>query len=239
MRTEKLDRVLAACVITIAAFHTLAAAAFPVPARRPAAAVVALALLLMLVHATLYWFGGPVRERAGTLAYLLSQAALVFGVGLAGALFPAGVGLYIALTVQAVILNGTTSGTLVITLGALVLFAANAILVQDLYRGASAGLLLAVAAIVAHAIAAVLQRRPHPPVRVAAAPLPGAAGLTARELDVLRALTAGARNSEIAAGLGIAERTVKAHLASIYQKLGVESRGAAVATAQQRGLLHS
>ena len=37
--------------------------------------------------------------------------------------------------------------------------------------------------------------------------------------------------------LGIAERTVKAHLDSIYHKLGVDSRAAAVATAIERGLL--
>ena len=62
-------------------------------------------------------------------------------------------------------------------------------------------------------------------------------GLTSREMEVLRSLAGGARNNQIATQLGIAERTVKAHLASIYQKLGVESRGAAVAAAQRRGLL--
>jgi NarL family two-component system response regulator YdfI len=61
------------------------------------------------------------------------------------------------------------------------------------------------------------------------------AGLTAREREVLQALTHGARTSEIAAQLDISERTVKAHLANIYQKLGVESRTAAVAVALQRG----
>ena len=54
---------------------------------------------------------------------------------------------------------------------------------------------------------------------------------------MLRALVTGARSSHIATSLGIAERTVKAPLASIYQKLGVESRAAAVAAAVQRGLV--
>jgi len=54
---------------------------------------------------------------------------------------------------------------------------------------------------------------------------------------VLRELVAGARNAEIAARLGISERTVKAHLASIYLKLGVETRAAAVAAAMQRQLV--
>jgi NarL family two-component system response regulator YdfI len=37
--------------------------------------------------------------------------------------------------------------------------------------------------------------------------------------------------------LGISERTVKAHLASIYSKLGVDSRAAAIAIAAQKGWL--
>ena len=60
------------------------------------------------------------------------------------------------------------------------------------------------------------------------------AELTPRETEVLRALVSGARSSQIASQLGITERTVKAHLANIYQKLGVESRSAAVAVAMQR-----
>ena len=60
------------------------------------------------------------------------------------------------------------------------------------------------------------------------------ARLTAREREVLRALASGARTIEIAEQLDIAERTVKAHLANIYQKLGVDSRTAAVALALQR-----
>jgi NarL family two-component system response regulator YdfI len=63
------------------------------------------------------------------------------------------------------------------------------------------------------------------------------AGLTDRELEVLSAVANGQRSKEIAVQLGISERTVKAHLASIYSKLGVDSRAAAIAVAAQRGLL--
>ena len=63
------------------------------------------------------------------------------------------------------------------------------------------------------------------------------AGLTERELEVLQAAARGERNKEIAYTLGITERTVKAHLASIYQKFNVDSRAGAVAVAAQRGLL--
>jgi NarL family two-component system response regulator YdfI len=61
--------------------------------------------------------------------------------------------------------------------------------------------------------------------------------LTERELEVLRAAARGERSKEIALHLGISERTVKAHLDSVYNKLGVDSRTAAVATAIERGLL--
>ena len=61
--------------------------------------------------------------------------------------------------------------------------------------------------------------------------------LTGRELEVLRGVAQGERSKEIALRLGITERTVKAHLASIYSRLGVDSRAAAIAVAAQRGIL--
>jgi NarL family two-component system response regulator YdfI len=61
--------------------------------------------------------------------------------------------------------------------------------------------------------------------------------LTDREQEVLIGVARGERSKEIAARLGITERTVKAHLASIYNKFGVDSRAAAIAVASQRGLL--
>jgi len=61
--------------------------------------------------------------------------------------------------------------------------------------------------------------------------------LSEREMEVLAAVACGERSKEIAFKLGISERTVKAHLASIYQKLGVDSRAAAIAVAAQHGLL--
>jgi len=63
------------------------------------------------------------------------------------------------------------------------------------------------------------------------------ADLSQRELEVLQAVARGERSKEIAVRLGISERTVKAHLASIYNKLGVDSRAAAIAVAAQKGLL--
>ncbi len=61
--------------------------------------------------------------------------------------------------------------------------------------------------------------------------------LTPRELQILGAITRGRRNKDIGADLGITERTVKAHVSSIYAKLGVASRAAAAATAISEGLV--
>lgn len=61
--------------------------------------------------------------------------------------------------------------------------------------------------------------------------------LTGRELEVLRLVVQGARNSEIGQRLSISVKTVETHLTSIYGKLGVQSRAEAIALAQKRGLL--
>ena len=68
-------------------------------------------------------------------------------------------------------------------------------------------------------------------------PAPAVTPLSDRELEVLRAAARGERNKEIARALGISERTVKAHLAGVFNKLGVDSRAAAVAIAAQQGWL--
>ncbi len=60
----------------------------------------------------------------------------------------------------------------------------------------------------------------------ASAALP--AGLTPREGEVLQLLATGRSNAEIAEHLTLSIRTVQAHLTTIYSKLGVSSRGAAI-----------
>ncbi len=61
--------------------------------------------------------------------------------------------------------------------------------------------------------------------------------LTERELEVLASLVRGERNKEIAKSLGVTERTVRAHLSTIYLKLDVDSCAQAVAVAIEKGLL--
>jgi DNA-binding NarL/FixJ family response regulator len=61
--------------------------------------------------------------------------------------------------------------------------------------------------------------------------------LTPAEMEVLRLLALGKSNKEIAAARSRSVETVKRQVASLYQKLGVESRTGAAAVARSRGLL--
>lgn len=61
--------------------------------------------------------------------------------------------------------------------------------------------------------------------------------LTEREHEVLRLVADGQSTKQIARSLAITERTVKFHVASIFNKLGVGNRAEAVARAVRRGLL--
>ena len=54
----------------------------------------------------------------------------------------------------------------------------------------------------------------------------GAGALTGRELEIARAVARRLSNKEIGAALDISARTVSTHLSNIFEKLGVESRGA-------------
>ena len=63
------------------------------------------------------------------------------------------------------------------------------------------------------------------------------ANLTSRELEVLRLMAAGKTNKEIATVLLVAEGTVKTHVNSILQKLGVGGRTEGVASAIKRGII--
>lgn len=61
--------------------------------------------------------------------------------------------------------------------------------------------------------------------------------LSQRELEVLRLISRGQSNKEIAAALFVAESTVKTHVATIYEKLKVTDRTEAVVKAIQRGII--
>lgn len=63
------------------------------------------------------------------------------------------------------------------------------------------------------------------------------AGLSDRELEVLRLVAQGLSNREVAKVLFVSEATVKTHLNHAFGKLGVESRTAAVAAGRAAGLI--
>lgn len=72
-----------------------------------------------------------------------------------------------------------------------------------------------------------------------AAPVAAGAGpaeLSPREAEVLRLVVEGLLNKQIAVRLGITERTVKAHLTSVYQRIGVADRTQAALWAQRHDL---
>jgi len=83
------------------------------------------------------------------------------------------------------------------------------------------------------AVDAVLQAAGHRAERRTT----GAAGLTAREVEVLRLVARGRSTKEIAAVLVVSPRTVEHHIEAIYAKAGVRSRGAAAMFAMQNGLV--
>jgi DNA-binding NarL/FixJ family response regulator len=64
-----------------------------------------------------------------------------------------------------------------------------------------------------------------------------AVSLTPRERSVLALLARGRSNKEIAASLGVTERTVKFHVSAIFTKLGASNRTEAVTRAVQSGLV--
>ena len=104
----------------------------------------------------------------------------------------------------------------------------------DAIHAAAKGETLLKPEILARVLASQASRAPKP-----ASVSKNESTLTERELEVLQSAAKGERNKEIAYKLGITERTVKAHLQSIYQKYGVDSRAAAVAVAAQKGLLET
>ena len=66
---------------------------------------------------------------------------------------------------------------------------------------------------------------------------PRPAGLSEREVEILRLLARGGSRREIADDLVLSEHTVRHHLEHIYTKLGVETRVAAALFAVEHGLI--
>jgi len=84
------------------------------------------------------------------------------------------------------------------------------------------------------AVAAVLEVAGHRPARVA-----WPAGLTDREVEVLRLLARGQTRNEIAANLFISPSTVHTHTLHVYEKTSVSTRAAVALFAMEHDLLHA
>jgi DNA-binding NarL/FixJ family response regulator len=83
---------------------------------------------------------------------------------------------------------------------------------------------------------------PHTPPPAAEPTLePGEEGvdalLTRRELEILRLVSSGLSNAQMAKHLWVTEQTIKFHLSNIYRKIGIRNRTAASRWAQANGLL--
>ena len=86
----------------------------------------------------------------------------------------------------------------------------------------------------AECVRAVLAAAGH---RTSAVPRAWPAGLSDREVDVLRLLATGLTNAQIAATLVISPRTAEHHVQHIYARIGASTRAAAALYAMQHGLL--
>ena len=64
-----------------------------------------------------------------------------------------------------------------------------------------------------------------------------ALGISPRELEVLQALAAGLANKQIARQLGVSPKTVKTHVARLFDKLGAQRRTEAIRRARELGLV--
>lgn len=237
MKRIRLGRALAAVVATIAVLHTVSALAMPVPERKARLFLILTWFGLLALHAAAYFYGSRIRDRFDLTAYAAAQGAILLAIAVSRPPVPLTIVLFMAAVAELVALAGSAWGSVRITIGAIALLVLASLITADLYRATSDGLILAVTGLIAHAVAGLLER---PAALSPAVPLARAEGwpaLSAREVEVLRELVNGARNSEIAERLGITERTVKAHLGSIYQKLGVDSRSAAVAMGVKRNLV--
>ena len=63
--------------------------------------------------------------------------------------------------------------------------------------------------------------------------------LTPRERDLLELIAQGRDNAQVAATLGLSEKTVRNHITSIFAKLGVENRAQAIVHARDAGFGHT
>ena len=103
MRDKRLGRTLAIGIAALAVFNTVSNLSMPVADRRPSLGMTMAVAVALLAHSVVYWFGDRVRQRFTVAGYIGVQAALVFLVGLTATIVPVVLTLYVALTVESII----------------------------------------------------------------------------------------------------------------------------------------
>ena len=207
MRDKRLGRTLAIGIAALAVFNTVSSLSMPIADRRPSLGMTLAVAVALVAHSTVYWFSDRLRERLTVAGYLAIQATLVFLVGLTGTIIPVVLTLYVALTVEAIVVAESQWGTMAITTGAIVLLGASAAFAWGVYRAATVGLLLAVVGVLAHAVAALVRRDAPDPQSAPARPgaeeaanirqVPAPAEVDFDRRDLAR-LTARARSPSVA-----------------------------------------
>ena len=237
--SDPLGRALGAALGLVAVLALLSSAFRSVQDGRLSSTRILISTVLLGVHGLLYLKGASIRERWGVYRYLASQGVVLFGLGLLPNATLLAIALFAALTAQAIRLLAGMQSAMTVTLVSIIVFCVSTTISSGVYRGATVALVLAVLGVVVRAITPVPAGPSATADAIRAAPTEAIEPLTPRELEVLRMAAAGRRSREIGSALGISERTVKAHLAAVYRKLGVETRAAAVARAAERGLLQT
>jgi DNA-binding CsgD family transcriptional regulator len=198
---------------------------------------------LLVAHSAFYHFGARFREsKKGSVAgYIGIQVTFAAAIGLYSQSIGLALLLFVALGAQAFVLLRQNTGVKIVGAAVVLTFAISAG-VWDMYRAAMISMALAGVGVVIAAVSGGWQMRrratvsPDSDIPVESNGSNGS-GLSDREIEVLRLASEGLTSKVIAERLGIVERTVKAHLASTYRKLGVETRAAATTVATQRGLI--
>lgn len=227
-----------ACVVALAAAIILILGTLPsVVAYRNPLQVVGSSLLCLL-HGGLYALGGRLRHFRQEKFYLSAHLVLLTVFGLVAPPLMVATFVYLVFVTQATRHVTTWSPARLVMVSAL-LFGAITVWTDNLVRGIAVALMLAGAGAFTEA-----RRRARRAAAASAgtddddetAAVPGTA-LSDKELQLLRLAAAGATARSIAARLHTSEHSVESHLDTVYRKLGVEGRAAAVAVATQLGLL--
>src|SRR5690349_3005634 len=127
MPISRIDRTLALGVLAIAAFATLSAISMPEPARRVGAIATVLLAIILVMHASAYWWGEHIRSRYGLGVYVTFQAVLLIMVRPTGEVFPIAIALYMAFTAHTITAARGRWGAVPITAAAIVLFTGSSV----------------------------------------------------------------------------------------------------------------